>query len=155
MNSKKEILDKLFYETNQQRDFLVCGLHKQGDKVISTKWKKYSEVCFPIDANEDYKINWVNQRQILPQEIVLDLESPDQLKPTIQKLRELDLVFHCYSTGSRGFHIHILFNQDLSEQEKSGIISFFGADGLKAASKTMIALENCPHWKSGEIKGEI
>jgi hypothetical protein len=79
---KKAILDKIFYEIGKQKyDFFVCGtFEKEGEKKF-TKWEKFSETVFPINFNGDC-IDWkkrkffenINQRQILPCEIVLDLE---------------------------------------------------------------------------------
>ena len=104
--NKKVWLDTLYYSIGkQQYDFEVCGLWKKGEERKSTKWKKYSEVCFPIEPWEDYKIKWVNQRQILPIEVVLDLEEREQLKPIIKKLKEMGYTFYVFDTGSRGYHI--------------------------------------------------
>jgi DNA primase catalytic subunit len=150
---KKSWLDYLFYDVgNQQYDFFVSGLRKVGDKIIPTKWKHYSEVIFPVDFYQDYKIEWINQRQILPNEVVLDLEEKEMLSSILRTLENLGLVFYAFDTGSRGYHIHIFFKRELSEKEKSDIIKYFGADIQKASSKTMIALEFENHWKSGKIK---
>lgn len=155
--NKKAWLDHIYYDIgNQQYDFYVCGLKKTEDGVIATKWKKYSEVIFPIDFNEDYKIEWVNQRQILPIELVLDLEDKAQLKPVVESLKKnFNWDFHIYSTGSRGYHIHIFFNKEIDEKYKEDVISFFKADLMKIYMKSMIALENTSHWKSGKIKQEV
>ena len=111
--NKKEWLDHLYYDVGrQQYDFELCGLKKIGEETISTKWKKYSEVCFPLNPNEDWKIEWVNNRTILPNEIVLDIENPDlnNLLSVIKKLRDKTENFKLFGTGSRGYHIHIFFN---------------------------------------------
>jgi len=151
---KKSWLDYLFYKVGQQKYDLYLQYSKKNG--VKTKWRKYSEICFDY---EDPKNKWflehVNQRQVLPIEIVLDLEEEKQLKPTIEKLRKFGIIFYVFSTGSRGFHIHIFFNRELSEKEKLQIIKHFGADPQKASKKCLISLEYVPHWKSGKIKQEV
>lgn len=152
--NKKSWLDFLFYKVGkQQYDFYLQYSEKNR---INTKWRKYSEVCFD---SEDPKNNWflehVNQRQVLPIEVVLDLEKKEQLKPTIEKLKSMGITFYVFSTGSRGFHIHIFFNREISEKEKLRIIKFFGADSQKASKKCLISLEYAKHWKSGKMKQEV
>jgi len=147
-------LDKLFYQIGKQNyDFYLQYSEKNR---INTKWRKYSEVCFDC---EDKKNCWflehVNQRQVLPIEVVLDLEKKEQLKPTIEKLKSMGITFYVFSTGSRGFHIHIFFNREISEKEKLRIIKFFGADSQKASKKCLISLEYAKHWKSGKMKQEV
>ena len=85
----------------------------------------------------------------------MDLEEKDQLKPTIEKLKETSAKFYVYETGSRGYHIHIFFNHDLTAIQKEVIIKYFDADIQKAGEKTLIALEYASHWKSGKLKQEV
>jgi len=148
-------LDKLYYDIGKQQfDFKVCGLKKIGDEIIPTKWKKYSEVVFPVDFNEGWKLKWINQREIFPNEIILDLEEKKQLKPIIKELKELNCVFYIFLTGSRGFHINIFFNKKISNKERENFLKYFEVD-LQIISGHMIALEFVPHWKSGKIKERI
>lgn len=150
----KQFLDYLFYEIGQQRyDFYLQCSEKEG---LKTKWRKYSEICFDYgNPKNKWFIEHCNQRQILPCEIVLDFERKDQLKPAIERLKKFELKYYVYSTGSRGYHIHIFFNRDLTKREKENIIKYFDADIQKAGVKTLIALEHSKHWKSGKIKQEI
>ncbi len=149
----KPWLDNLYYNLgNQQYDFFVSGLKKTVDGTKSTRWRKFSEVVFPLGIDEEYKLSWVNQRQILPNEIVLDLENKSQLKPISKELKKLGINFYVFSTKSRGFHIHIFLDRELNEEQKLSVIKYFGADSQKAGNKTMIALEFAPHWKSNKIK---
>jgi len=157
---KKKILDNLFYNIGKQQfDFLVCGLKKRDGEIISTKWKKFSDAVFPIDfdgTSSDYKeqnyFDNINQRQIFPNELVLDIEDPKKLNPIIKKLEIIGLIFQTYKTGSRGYHIHIIFKENIEEREKMFYIKKFGVDEMKAYTKTLIALENVPHWKTGNLK---
>ena len=155
--NKKTWLDKLYYGIGkQQYDFLLCGIRilPNGERR-STKWKPYSKICFPIDIEEDYRIKYINQRQILPIELVLDLEEESQLTPVVQKLKTFDYTFYIFSTGSRGYHIHVFFNEELTAEQKFYMIKYFGADEQLSSKKHMVALEHTPHWKSGKIKKEV
>lgn len=150
--NKKSWLDKLFYQIGkQQYDFYLSGLYKTDNNVKATKWKKFSEVVFSVDFGEDWKLNWVNQRQILPNEIVLDIERKTQLQDTINKLKKLHLSFYIFSAG-KGFHVHIFFSEAISTRDKLLVTEYFGADSMKSNEKSLIALEFSPHWKSGKIK---
>lgn len=152
----KQYLDHLFYDVGKQRcDFLVSGLKRTKDGDRSTKWYKYSEKIMPIDLNEEYKIQWVNQRQILPNEIVLDLEERESIVKIVKELLTMNFKFHVFDTGSRGFHIHIFFSNVLSKEQKIKFIRHFGGDEQMAGNKHMINLEWSPHWKSGKIKTEV
>ena len=150
----KDWLDKLFYQVGKQKyDFYLQYSEKDG---IKTKWRKYSEVCFDYENPKNkWFLQHVNQRQILPIEVVLDLEKKEQLKPTIEKLESIGVIFYVFETGSRGYHCHVFFNRELTEKEKLAIIKFFGADTQKASSKCLISLEFAKHWKSGKIKQEV
>ena len=148
----KEYLDKLFYEVNQQRDFQIQIL-KDG---FRTKRKMYSEICHDFENKENQLfLMHVNQRQILPCEIVIDLEERKNVWKIVTELTSMNLTFYVYDTGSRGVHIHIFFKKDLTEEEKLKIIQYFGGDSQLASNKHMIALEYVEHWKSGRIKEEI
>jgi len=156
--NKKEWLDYLYYDLGKQHyDYELCGLQLNEDgSVTSTKWKKYSEVVFPIDIDEQWKLNHINNRTIFPFEIVLDIEEKEKLPQVMKKLEEENLKnFKLFETGSRGYHIHVFFNENLNEDDKRRYVSYFGADITKAGKRVMIALEYCPHWKTGKIKEEI
>ena len=151
---KKAFLDYLFYEVGKQQYNFCLQCSKQ--EGLKTKWKTYKEVCFNCDNPKNrWFIENCNQRQILPCEVVLDFEDKERLEPTIKELKQLNVYFYVYPTGSRGYHIHIFFNRALETYEKLALIRHFGADELKAKEKTLIALENATHWKSGKIKEEL
>jgi len=151
---KKGFLDKIYYDWGkQQYDFFLQYSEKDG---INTKWRKYSEVCFDFETTKNHWfIKHCNQRQILLNEIVLDLEEKDSLPKIIKVLKKQKKKFYVYETGSRGYHIHIFSKTSLSEEKKLSIIKLFGADEQKCYDKTLIAMENSPHWKSGKIKKRI
>jgi len=155
--NKKEWLDYLFYGIGHQNfDFKLSGMKKkENGEVFSTKWKKYSEICFKLDLDEDYKIRYINQRQIFPNEVVIDLEEKDKIKEVIQSLKKYFESFYVFETGSRGYHIHIFFRRPLSERQKLKIIRKFGGDEQLASQKHMVNLEWAEHWKSGKIKKRV
>lgn len=156
--SKKAWLDYLYYTVGKQNyNFELCVLEltQQGD-INSTKWKKYSEVIFPVDFDEEWKIEWINNRTIFPFELVLDIEDPKELPAVMEKIERVGIVnYSLYETGSKGYHIHIFHNSVLNEEDKSRYIDYFKADKCKCVDRTMIALENCPHWKTGKMKRRI
>ena len=148
---KKCFLDYLFYSLGKQNhDFYLQYSQEEG---VKTKWRKYSEVC--VDC-ENPKNKWFiencNQRQILPFEVVLDLEEKERINPIVKELKERELIFYVYLTGSRGYHIHIFMKRELTEREKLNMIKQFNADTQKASGKCLISLEYAPHWKSNKIK---
>lgn len=151
---RKAWLDYLYYKVgNQQYDFELCGLKKVNGEVKATKWYKYSELCFPLDFNEGWKINWVNNRTIFPNEVVLDIEDKSLLDEVVEKLRKFKIKnYYIYETGSRGYHIHIFSTKPVTSDIKEFFCHKFGADVTKANERVMIALEWAPHWKSGKIK---
>ncbi|MFA5992764.1 MAG: hypothetical protein WC796_03595 [Candidatus Pacearchaeota archaeon] len=147
----KEWLDKLFYQIGkQQYDYFLQFSEVNG---VKTKWRKYSEICFDYENPKNKLfLSIVNQRQILPCEVVLDIENKEQLPIIISELNKIGLTFYVFSTGSRGYHVHLFFNRALSQAEKIAIIKYFKTDIQKASNKTLIALEFAKHWKSGKIK---
>lgn len=154
--NKKEWLDILYYDFGKQKhDFRISGLFKKGNEVISTKWKKYSKVCFPLNPWDYKKLNKINNREILLNEVVVDLEEKKFLRPVIKKLKELKFKFSIFNTHSRGYHIHIWFNKPLGFEEKNLLIKRFLGDEQKAYQGTTIALEYAKHWKSGKIVEEV
>ncbi len=160
---KKEWLENLYYKIGRQKyDFYLCGTYEKDGEKLFTKWKKFSECILPIDfdgTSDDWKVqkffDGINQRQILPIEIVLDIEEKKQIKPIVKQLEKWKWEYSIWETGSRGYHIHIFVDEELSKEEKAKIIKTFGTDPQKDSEKTLIALGGVPHWKTGKIKREI
>ena len=161
--NKKGWLDWLYYKEGKQNfDFFLCGTYEKDGEIKFTKWKKYSECIFPIDLindTDDWKdrnyYNQINQRQIFPNEIVLDIEDPKQLKPIMEKIKEWEWDCFVYETGSKGYHIHIFYDEDFKIDEKEAIVKKLGTDIQKCSEKNLIALEYQPHWRTGNKKKEI
>ncbi len=145
MKDKKSWLDHLYYKVNKQRDFDLTHLDKDGK---NHKWRKYSELCFDTGNKEmQWFLEKVNQRQILPCEVILDLEEPERYNDIIKQLEEEGMFYAAYSTGSRGHHFQLLFDTDLTSEEKTEIIKRYNCDEQKASERCMIQLENELHWK--------
>ncbi len=147
--NKKEWLDKLHYEIDKQQGNLELAhahKNKEGNPVFS-KWRKY------LDVQDNAKfLEKVNNRTILPNELVLDFDDLEKVSENISKIISTFQFYSIYNTGSRGVHIHLFFDRDLEDKEKLSIIKRFNCDVQKASKRTMIALENCPHWKTGNPK---
>lgn len=162
--NKKEWLDKLYYDVGKQNfDFFLCGTYMKNGEMLFTKWKRYSECIFPIDFDgtcKDWKtqsfFNQINQRQVFPNEIVLDLENPKQLEELKSNLIDLDIPFSIWTAG-KGYHFHIFFDdvKNITEEHKLFYLKKFNVDVMKSSQKTLIALEGTPHWKTGKIKEKI
>jgi hypothetical protein len=154
--NKREFLDKLFYLYGKQNtDFYLNIMTKEGDIVKSTKWRKYSDVCWSNNNKDIWFLEKVNNRSILKNEVVLDLEEAERVNEITEKLKKLNLYFSLFKTGSRGYHYHLFFNRELIKEEKLYLIKYFKCDEQKAGDKCMIALEYSPHWKSGKVKSLV
>ena len=105
LQAKKGLLDKMYFKDAKQFNFYVCGTYvdKEGNKKF-TKWKKYLDAVANIDVLNLEKNNWkdlkyfegIDQRQIYPHEIVLDLEDPNQLDPIVEILKQWNFVLKFY-----------------------------------------------------------
>ena len=116
LRQKKAHLDRLYYEMNNQRDFYLAIMTRKDGLTKCSKWRPYSVICFPINHDgtaEDSRAQWffsrVNNRTILPCEVVLDGESMDSYQAVIELLNLKGWGYYAYETGSRGFHVHIRF----------------------------------------------
>lgn len=134
---------------NQQFNLEIAHAFKdeEGNAKFS-KWKSY------IECDEEFKSK-ANNRTILPNEVVVDLEEPERYEEVIQAIKKDFLYYQSYKTGSKGYHIHLWFDKALSSEEKKEIIRRYGADEQKATQRCMIALENVPHWKTGNPKNLV
>ena len=157
---KKAWLDHLYYDVGkQQYDFYVAGNYQKDGETHFTKWQKFSKAISPINQDGncgDWKaqrfFEQINQRQILPNEIVLDIEERNKIKSIVVKLAKWNWEFSIFETGSRGYHIHIICDREMKEVEKLAIVKKLGTDIQKCSDKNLIALEFFPHWKTGKLK---
>lgn len=160
--NKKNLIGMLYYELSKQDpDFKLAIAWKDSNgDVYWSKHKTFLECC-----NDDDFLEKCNNRTILRCEIVLDvdcqtIEEANFKRQLISDKLKSDMIpFKCYFTGSRGYHFHIikpewslLPSKDREYIRTELIKRFFNVDGMKAYDKSMIAMENCPHWKTGKIK---
>ena len=165
LQSKKGFLDKLYFKIGKQKyNFWVCGTFiddKRNKKF--TKWKKYLDCVANIDVlnleNNDWKdlkfFEGIDNKQILRNEIVLDIEDPNEIKSVMEKLKRYDWNYSVWKTGSKGYHIHIFLDKEATTHQKEAFVKLFDADIQKCSEKNLIALENEKHWRTGNMKEEI
>ena len=111
------------------------------------KWKAYKD-CDEKERKE------ANLRTIFPNEVILDIESLDNID-AIKKQLEIDkFKYLMCKTGSRGIHIHIYFynleqySKDLRNKIREKIIKIYKCDESKKSEDTLIAMLNRPHFKT-------
>jgi len=141
-----------------------------------SKWKSWlwllqynpNEYVDDLFMTRNEFIEKSTHRSILDIEIVFDIDEKgdyisieENAKHVCIELKTLNKPFVCYSTGSKGFHIHTFCGslRDLSSTErfefKKKLMIFLKTDSLKCGNRSMIAIEGEPHWKSGKIKKEV
>lgn len=153
MTDKTEYLKSLYNQFGDYDLFYAKGYEPENKKMIPgwSGWKKFSE-CSDIDLEES------NLRSVFKEEIILDIEDPSKIDSITEELDSIPVNYLSFSTGSRGFHIDIIFPK-LRETEpnqvteiKKSIIQYFGGDISKKAEHNLIALEYEPHFKTGNVK---
>lgn len=147
MQNKKSWFDELHYKFDKQRGNLEFMYLVKGGKPKWKEWKTYLEV-----QGNDKLISEANNRRVLPNEVPLDIEDPKKFPEILERVKKDFDFYSAYKTGSKGYHIHLWFNEKLIPSEKLEIIKKYGADEQKASERCMIALENVPHWKTGNSK---
>lgn len=96
-----------------------------------------------------------NNRSLWDDEIVLD-DDDDRLIEIEELLRKEDIKYLLYKSGSKGFHFHLFFpdlaklNWEEKKATRLAVIQYFGCDPAKMNG--MIAWENRPHFKTGQLK---
>jgi hypothetical protein len=146
---KKAHLDYIYYELGRQRsNYKACILNKTKEGRSSSKWRSYGDFGFSCDYAF---ISQLNQREVLQNEVVLDIEDISKLERTMVILERMGIRYAIYKTHSKGLHVHIWFRNKLNDKKRKRIIMFFEAD-LQVKPRHLIALENAIHWKSGKRK---
>lgn len=161
------------------RNFKKIGMlqgmcNKFGDFKIAThfpdgRWTRHVSVlhCWENLEKESWRLETANNRQIFPCEIVLDIDPHEgedlehvrgRFDFITQTLDQEEFQYYAYFSGSRGYHIHLIFPDALlygrrfREMVKRFFIAEYGADLMKKSERSMIALENTPHWKTNHPK---
>jgi len=155
--NKRKIIDHIYYNIGKQyTNFRLCYADKNGR---FSKWITYLEA-----QSMDWFIARCNQREVLKQELILDLDDGtynDYLK-LIKKLHNNGWKFHAFATkNGRCRHIHVIENNLVRNKKMSKtqlreyLIKKYGCDIQLKTDAHMIPIEFCKHWKTGEIKDLI
>jgi hypothetical protein len=154
-----EVSTRLMNLANKYGDFKVAWGYVRGDD------KKFSKRQNVFKLGETDKgiqfLNKANCRQVLPCEIILDMDdniSEERLNKICDELDECGFNYKAYATGSKGYHIHIFEDALTRYTERSRhkirhyLISKFECDPQIASGNVLIAIEDMPHFKTGKIK---
>jgi len=148
-------------------------IKKDGGKGFS-KWIKFNRIM-EVELEEQLTPEtWMTRQQFVEKathrsvgdiEIMIDIDEAgkyktikEHAKNIIRKIKNLNIIYSCYFSGSKSYHISILiphlryYSKYQREKEKLNFLKFIGSDLQKASSRNMIALEGVPHWKTGNIK---
>jgi hypothetical protein len=161
-------------------DLKVACSFRNGSEVLWSKWLSYEELMH-FDYNELVWKNFtkkqflenISHRSIMDIELLLDIdETPvthSQKKEDIKiysinyckRLKKHGYSFEVFFSGSKSYHISLLFpefrkySKYIVEDIKKRLLKTISADSMKFHTKSMIALEGVPHWKTGIVKKEV
>lgn len=155
--NRKAWLDELFYSIGRQwTNFKVTYTFRKDNEIIYTKWISY------LDFQSNPTLySKVNQRTLLINEIVLDYdEDVSNYQKIIYDLKKRKFEFYAYSTkNNHCLHIHLFFGVQFGllpefkrKEYREALIRLYGCDSQLKTENHCIALENVPHWKTGDIK---
>lgn len=166
--SKRDLLDVLnncWQFDSPTGNLQVAILNKQTGQ--HSRWVDWFDI-----RDNPWWVEKVNNRLIGIPELVFDLdpalsETSEQTKMKIPKFAKLinqdpEVTFLAgYSTGSRGYHLHFMINDFWKYRPptltkiKRYLLEKYKSDIGKAVPRSMIAIEGCPHWKTGNPKKVI
>lgn len=156
MEITTEVASRLLKLSTKYGDFKVARGYSQGDEKRFTKRQNVSELW-----NSDKGIEFLNKancRQVLPCEIILDVDdeiTEERIKLICDDLENYGFNYKAYFTGSKGYHIHIFDDGLVKYSEKSRhkirlyLISKHKCDPHIASGNVLIAIEDMPHFKTG------
>lgn len=148
------------------------NLHPEGIWMEAQSKKSFSK-WFLVKSFDDFD-NSFNTRQVLPEELVLDIDSDDINRAKevanllCERLNDVKFNYSLWKSGGKGYHIHIFFPELLEHKTNERITlkkkltkwiagEYFKKDVCTSncSSKTLIALERAKHRKSGKPKSLI
>jgi hypothetical protein len=155
---------------NKYGDFRVTYLKKREDGEIERrKWRTVKE-CWETEEGL-YFLSIVNNREPLPIELFIDLDvevegetREETFNQICDFLEENNDKYVGYKSGSKGYHIHLysyelaILNKYQREKLKEKFLKKLlekESDQLKYSDHTMLALEDVPHWKTGNKKVRV
>jgi len=163
---KENFLRKILKENSEMKvmyNSKVCNGCKSADldtygvcKKCKHKNRWISEKIIS-ELSEDEKIE-INLRKSFKNEIILDVEEKYKIHDIQTKLTEKNWSYVIWDTGSRGYHISILFDNfakldlDLRNRIRKYIITYFRTDEKLAKENQWLALEYSKHLKTGKEK---
>jgi hypothetical protein len=173
----KTVLNEYYANARKRFTFLQYLANKFGDFEVQSSFirddgeKIYLKRKTVVELSEmsdplTYKIR---HRRVLDCEIVVDL---DEMKNYSNLVKFIDHInkhyptqeYYLFKTGSKGYHLHLFFHKDPSYRQMSKkerwqirekvalLLTTWGFDSQKASTRTMVALEFAPHWKTGNQK---
>jgi hypothetical protein len=155
---EKQVIDRIYYDIGKQsRNFRVCHTFVDSNNEIRfSKWRSYLEA----QENEKY-ISKCNQREILFDEVVLDLDKSTKSEYTklINQLVGDGVSYAAFMTPSgRAMHIHTFWrrlptmSKSIREAIREKILRRYGCDPALKSDSHLIPIEFLPHWKTAEVK---
>jgi len=154
-----EIASRLTKLANKYGDFKVAWGCARGEEKKFSK-RQNVDALMQSDKGIEF-LNKANCRQVLPCEIILDIDdkiSVERLNKICDELDEYGFSYKAYSTGSKGYHIHIFeemllkFSEPARHKIRHYLISKFECDPQIASGNVLIAIEDMPHFKTGVPK---
>lgn len=116
-----------------------------------SKWRKWIELS-------NYEKIGINQRGILQNEIVFDIENKTEHVPLMKLLEMEGFFFSTWDTGGKGTHTHLYFDKNLSSKEKLFFLKRvqtaikISLDESSAKGRRLIGIELGFHRKTGKQK---
>jgi hypothetical protein len=109
-----------------------------------------------------------NQRTVLDIEILIDIDKgrgkwgiEQTAKFLVRRLRDRGIEHTVWFTGSKSYHISVLipklreWTEEQQRAAKEMFLRSLEVDTQKVSTGSMIALEECKHYKSGKVKSEV
>lgn len=160
---------------NQRISYLQWACNKFGDFKVATsypdgRWSKHYSVMEIWHSGEFWRLAQANHRTLFNNELVLDVDPIKgekeghiykRFKSILERLNDEGYEYTAYFTGSRGYHIHMffdelaLFSKYKREKTREYILKEYHCDLMKKGDAMMIAMEFTKHWKSGKPKTTI
>lgn len=157
----KEILE--YHYQTVGKPFQVQLL--KGKVVKKRVWYPSGKFDDGTDGKDYIEVS--NQRSVLPNEIVIDLdgntiyENGELLREVKYRLNIRGYTYDVWHTGSKGLHCHLYFPEllEMEERQRSyirakmlAIFKDLKADQQMKSEKVMVLMENCQHRKTLQLK---
>jgi len=150
----KHYLDILYYKIGRQNtNFKVSRYNRYNDRF--DKWQTYLDWATTREIMP-------NQRTLLNNEIVIDIDKPGIYHRILQCIQLYKLYYFAYQTvDGRSRHIHMYvkgldsLNMWARKDVRRAIIKKFMGDTMLSSDNHMIQMEYTQHWKTKGYKNLI